>query len=53
MKKLKYIFLGITLIGTMYSCSSEYLDAPKPTDSVAPDVAYGSTEGAKAHIAGI
>ena len=53
MKKLKYIFLGITLIGAMYSCSREYLDAPKPTDSVAPDVAYGSTEGAKAHIAGI
>lgn len=52
MKKLKYILLlGLGLFIT--SCSSDYLDEPAPTDSVAPDVAYGSYEGAKAHMAGI
>lgn len=41
------------MIGFLSSCRSEYLDEPAPTDAVAPDVAYGSYTGAKAHIAGI
>lgn len=52
MKNLKYILLiGLGLFIT--SCSSDYLEEPAPTDAVAPDVAYGSYEGAKAHMAGI
>ena len=52
MKKISLILL-ILLIGFVQSCREEYLNEPAPTDAVAPDVAYGSYEGAKAHIAGI
>lgn len=52
MKKLKNILL-LSLGLFAASCSNDYLDEPAPTDSVAPDVAYGSYEGAKAHMAGI
>ncbi|MBF5026836.1 RagB/SusD family nutrient uptake outer membrane protein [Planobacterium oryzisoli] len=47
------LFLFIVLIGFVQSCREEYLNEPAPTDAVAPDVAYGSYQGAKAHIAGI
>ena len=47
------LFLFILLIGFVQSCREEYLNEPAPTDAVAPDVAYGSYQGAKAHIAGI
>ncbi|WP_407479771.1 RagB/SusD family nutrient uptake outer membrane protein [Elizabethkingia miricola] len=53
MKNIKYIIAIIGLFVTMLSCSEEYLNEPKPTDVVSPDVVYGSYEGAKAHIAGI
>ncbi len=54
MKKIKYLILSVGLAGlTLVSCRGEFLDEPQPTTSVAPDVAYASYEGAKAHIAGI
>ncbi|MHA6696854.1 RagB/SusD family nutrient uptake outer membrane protein [Chryseobacterium sp. A301] len=52
MKNIKLILL-VLLIGFVQSCREEYLNEPAPTDTVTPDVAYGSYEGAKAHIAGI
>ncbi|MGZ5264293.1 MAG: RagB/SusD family nutrient uptake outer membrane protein [Kaistella sp.] len=52
MKSIKLILL-VLLVGFVQSCREEYLNEPKPTDAVAPTVAYGSYEGAKAHIAGI
>jgi hypothetical protein len=52
MKNIKYIIAIIGLFITMLSCSEEYLNEPKPTDVVSPDIVYGSYEGAKAHIAG-
>ena len=53
MKKIVYLFVIMTIAFSSYSCSGDYLDEPKPTDAIAPDVAYGSFEGAQAHIAGI
>lgn len=53
MKNIKYIITIIGLFITVLACSEEYLNEPKPTDVVSPDIVYGSYEGAKAHIAGI
>lgn len=53
MKKIKYILLLVGVIGLLQSCRSEYLNEPKPTEQIAPSVAYSSYDGALAHIAGI
>lgn len=53
MRNIKYIIAIIGLFVAMLSCSEEYLNEPKPTDVVSPDVIYGSYEGAWYHIAGI
>lgn len=53
MRKIKYIIIVLGFFATVLSCSEEYLNEPKPTDTVPPEVVYGSYEGAKAHIAGI
>ena len=36
-----------------FGCSEDFLNEPKPTDEVAPNVVYGSRTGADAHMAGI
>ncbi len=44
----------LTLItGTIISCSSDFLDDPKPKDSIAPEVVFGSKEGATSFLSGI
>ncbi|MFD0699303.1 RagB/SusD family nutrient uptake outer membrane protein [Myroides pelagicus] len=53
---IKYIIKGIAvalLVGTTVSCSSDFLDDPKPKDSISPDVVFGSKEGANAFLSGI
>lgn len=47
MRNIKYIIAIIGLFVAMLSCSEEYLNEPKPTDVVSPDVIYGSYEGAR------
>lgn len=54
MKNLKIFAIAIlAMISTTQSCSPDYLNEPQPTTSVAPNVIYGSKEGATALIAGI
>lgn len=54
MKNFKiYAIAILAMLVTTQSCSPDYLNEPQPTTSVAPDVVYGSKEGATALIAGI
>lgn len=53
---IKSIIKGIALIllvSTAVSCSSDFLDDPKPKDSISPEIVFGSTEGATSFLSGI
>lgn len=41
------------LVGTVASCSSDFLDDPKPKDSISPEIVFGSKEGANSFLTGI
>lgn len=54
MKTIKIYFIAlISLLSVFQSCRQEYLNEPKPTDAVSPEVVYGSKEGATAFLSGI
>ncbi len=53
MKINKFIIALLVIFVTLQSCREEYLNEPTPTDSVSPDVVFGSKEGATAFISGI
>ncbi|WP_121966837.1 RagB/SusD family nutrient uptake outer membrane protein [Myroides sp. N17-2] len=43
----------VLLVGTVASCSSDFLDDPKPKDSISPEIVFGSKEGANSFLSGI
>ncbi|MEZ7499187.1 RagB/SusD family nutrient uptake outer membrane protein [Flavobacterium sp. Arc3] len=47
------IFIAFMALFMTVSCSEEFLDEPAPTDTVSPEVVYGSREGVEAFISGI
>lgn len=47
------IFIATMALFMVVSCSQDFLEEPKPTDTVSPDVIYGSREGVEAFISGI
>lgn len=53
MKKI-YLILSVVLISLQQTgCSSEFLEEPKPTNNVTPEVIFSNREGVDAFIAGI
>ncbi|QSB26423.1 RagB/SusD family nutrient uptake outer membrane protein [Flavobacterium sp. CLA17] len=46
-------FIAITALFILVGCSDEFLDEPKPTNTVSADIAFGSREGTEALISGI
>lgn len=53
---IKTIIKGIALVllvSTVASCSSDYLDDPKPKDSISPEIVFGSKDGATSFLSGI
>lgn len=54
MKKFKiYAIAFLAILLTAQSCREEYLNEPQKTDAVSSDVVFGSSDGARAFIAGI
>lgn len=47
------IFIATMALFMTVGCSEDFLDAPVPTDAVAPDVIFTSREGVEAFISGI
>ena len=41
------------IVSTLFSCSSDFLDEPQPKDSIAPEIVFGSNEGATSFLSGI
>lgn len=41
------------LLSIVTSCSSDFLDDPKPKDSISPEIVFGSKEGATSFLSGI
>lgn len=50
---IKYFSLFNLLAILSIGCQSDFLDEPKETSSVGPDIVFGSKTGAIAHMAGI
>ena len=53
---MKKIYLSIAVLALSFQqigCSSDYLDDPKPTNNVTPEVIFSNREGVDAFIAGI
>ncbi|MGG5506520.1 MULTISPECIES: RagB/SusD family nutrient uptake outer membrane protein [unclassified Myroides] len=53
---IQFIIKGAILAlitSTIISCSSDFLDDPKPKDSIAPAIVFGSKEGATSFLSGI
>lgn len=53
MKKIVYILLVNLLLATTFSCTSDFLNDPTPTDNADKDIIYGSVDGAMAYMSGI
>ena len=47
------IFIAFMALFMTVSCSEEFLDEPTPTDTVSPEVVFGSRAGVEAFISGI
>ncbi|WP_339918649.1 RagB/SusD family nutrient uptake outer membrane protein [uncultured Flavobacterium sp.] len=47
------IFIAFMALFMMVGCSQDFLDDPKPTDAVSPDVVFTSRTGVEAFISGI
>ncbi|MEK6509510.1 MULTISPECIES: RagB/SusD family nutrient uptake outer membrane protein [Myroides] len=45
--------VAVLFISTVTGCSSDFLDDPKPKDSISPEVVFGSKEGATSFLSGI
>lgn len=53
---IQFLIKGVLLAvvaSIIFSCSSDFLDDPKPKDSIAPEVVFGSKEGATSFLSGI
>ncbi|WP_158961472.1 RagB/SusD family nutrient uptake outer membrane protein [Myroides fluvii] len=53
---IQFLIKGVLLavvVSTIFSCSSDFLDDPKPKDSIAPEIVFGSNEGATSFLSGI
>jgi hypothetical protein len=53
MKLNKLYILGLAGLLSLASCSEEFLDEPRPTDSVSAEVVFTSLEGAESLLSGI
>lgn len=51
----KKIAISALVVATIFTtgCSSEFMNDPKPTDQLSPDVIFGSRDGADAFMSGI
>ncbi|WP_306354084.1 RagB/SusD family nutrient uptake outer membrane protein [Flavobacterium sp. '19STA2R22 D10 B1'] len=53
MKKIFIIIAVLTLSLQQIGCSTDYLDEPKPTQNIEPEVIFSNREGVNAFMAGI
>lgn len=51
----KKIAISALVVATIFTtgCSSDFMNDPKPTDQLSPDVIFGSRDGADAYMSGI
>ena len=53
MKNIIKVITLVLLVGIVASCSSNFLDDPKPKDKISPEIVFGSKEGAYSFLSGI